>query len=157
MSRRYNLQRLSPDATYYASELATKLRINIGTVRRWCMQGLAPIDRKRPFLFLGADVIAFLKARAVPRIKLAAGQFYCVPCRSARESVDSIVRLKPRTATCVTFTGTCPACGHGLNRHVTIAEIAEKLGQATIAAEDEPATIKRSQESVQTSPLKEVA
>jgi hypothetical protein len=157
VSRRYNLRLLSPDATYYATELATKLKINIGTVRRWGMQGLAPIERKPPYLFLGADVIAFLKARAVPPTKLADGQFYCTPCRAARLPAGGVVRLQPRTATCVTFVGTCPVCSHGINRHVCIAEIAEKLGQVRIAGENEPATIKRSQDSPETSPLQEFA
>jgi len=157
VSRRYNLRRLSPDATYYAREVAAKLKVNLGTVRRWCMQGLAPIDRKPPFLFLGSDVAAFLASRAVPRTKLAPGQFYCTACRAAREALDGIVRLKPRTATCVTLTGTCPACGHGLNRHVCVAELAEKIGRARIASEDETATIKRTADSPQTSSVKEVA
>jgi hypothetical protein len=157
VSRRYNLQRLRSEATFTAKELAVLLRVNIGTVRRWVMKGLKPIDRQVPHLFLGSDVASFLKTHAKSRQPLAPGELYCTPCRAPRKPADGLVRVVPHTATSVTFAGSCPVCGRGLNRHVRIGEIAEKLGAARIAHRDEPVTISGGRHSSQRAPLKEDA
>ena len=66
MSRRHNLRRIKRRQCYSAIELACLLKVNIGTVRRWCMQGLRPIDAHRPYLYLGEHVAEFLRHRAKP-------------------------------------------------------------------------------------------
>src|SRR4051794_22147071 len=81
MSRRHNLRPIKRCQSYSAIELACLLRVNIGTVRRWCMQGLMPIDTQRPYLFLGEHVAEFLRRRARPRFKLDPGELLCVGCR----------------------------------------------------------------------------
>jgi hypothetical protein len=144
VSRRHNLRRLGKRRTYTANELAALLKINIGTVRRWCRLGLDPIDRSRPFLVLGDDVATFLAARATPRQPLAPGEFYCTPCRTRRLPRDLALSLIPRAATNVDFSGVCPDCGNPLFRRVRIAEIGEKLGPCRIAHEDDTAPMMRS-------------
>ena len=63
--------------------------------------GLAPIDdRRKPLLFLGCALSAFLDARRVKRKRpLRPGQIYCVACHDAKEPALGMVEYVPLTAT----------------------------------------------------------
>ena len=156
MSRRHNLRRIKRCQCYSAIELARLLKVNIGTVRRWCMQGLRPIDAHRPYLFLGEHVAEFLRSRAMPRFKLDSGELLCVGCRAGRPTRDGLLWLEPRGPTTVNFVGFCVVSGHKMVRRVRIAEIAEKLGSARIASEDEIATMSSDRDPHQMRSLEEV-
>ncbi len=149
MTRRHNLRRVHRNRAYSAPELAELLAVNLGTVRRWSMLGLRPIDRKRPFLYLGSAVAEWLGARAQPRQPLAPGELYCIPCKARRIPLGGVVRLIPRASTTVDFHGRCPVCGRELFRRVRVTEIGRKLGGCRIAYEDSPMTIRRESEPLQ--------
>jgi len=141
MSRRHNLRRISLRSCYSAAELADTLDVNMGTIRRWCAEGLQPIERRRPFLFLGADVAAFLSTRHKPRQPLEAGEIYCVACRTPRQPLEGRVILEQRGSG-VNFVGICPVSGHAIRRRVRVSEIGAKLGTCHIAREDDATTMK---------------
>lgn len=84
MTRRHNLRRIKLRQSYTASELADTLSVNLGTIRRWGKEGLEPIERRRPFLFLGEYVVDFLEGRRKPRRPLGPGELLCVRCKVAR-------------------------------------------------------------------------
>ena len=151
MSRRHNLRLLKRHASYTAVELADVLNVNIVTVRRWCGEGLQPIARRRPFLFLGSDVADWLAARHAPRVRLAPGQLYCVACRAPRIPRDYLVEREPLSATSINFVGSCPVSGHRMRRSVRISEIADKLGVCTLACEGDAMTMVQDREPHQMS------
>lgn len=151
MSRCHNLKRIRAVHSYTAPELAKTLKVNVLTIRRWCQEGLSPIDRKRPFLFFGEHVIAFLEARRPPRRHLAPGQLLCVRCNAFRSPVGNIIELVERGPTTVDFKGDCEVCGKPMFRRVRKAEIKAKLGPCSIACRDDQTTMVRSSEPDQMS------
>jgi hypothetical protein len=157
VSRRHDLRRIKRSHCYSAVELASLLKVNIGTIRRWCMEGLRPIDSHRPYLFHGEQVAAFLESRIPPKISLGPGELLCVTCRTARPSRGGFVAVEPRGPTTVNFVGRCATCGRKMVRRVRIAEIAEKLGTARIASGDEIATISSGHNPDQTQSFEELA
>lgn len=144
MSRSYNLARIRKNHSYTRAELTELLGVNVGTISRWCKEGLRPIDRHRPYLFFGAHVVAFLRGRANPHFALAPGELLCVSCRVGRPTQDGLVWLEPRSPTTVNFVGFCEESGHKMFRRVRIAQIAERLGPAKVASEDAIATMSNS-------------
>ncbi len=141
MTRRHNLRLIKQHECYTASELAAVLKVNVGTVRRWSMEGLRPIERRRPFLFLGKHVADFLRARKPPPIKLAPGELLCVRCNAARLPCNLTVHLIPRGPTTVDFAGRCGTCDCGMLRRSRISEIKQNLGPCRVASGDDQTTI----------------
>lgn len=157
MSRRHDLRRLKKHQAYTAPELAAVLRVNIATVRRWSMEGLRPIERRRPFLFLGEQVATWLAARVKPHRSLAPGELLCVRCNAPRLPRNYTLTLIPRSATTMDFHGHCEVCGLASFRRVRIAEIDLKRGPCRIAREDDAATVRRAGDSPQTASFEELS
>jgi len=53
--------------SYTVDEASRLLGVAKGTVRRWMTAGLPFLTDQKPALILGADLAAFLKARAKPK------------------------------------------------------------------------------------------
>jgi hypothetical protein len=149
VTRRYNLRLFHADYAYTAEELMAVARVRRPTVCRWKREGLQTIDDRRPQLFLGSDIRAFLAARAKPRQPLAPGELYCTPCKRSRFPLGKVVQLVPRAPTNVDFHGICPVCRRPMFRRVRTAEIGAKLGPCRIADEDVEATISGSAATLQ--------
>ena len=150
------LRRLKQHQCYTAPELAALLKVNLGTVRRWSMEGLRPIERRRPFLFLGKHVADFLRGRRPPPIKLAPGELLCVRCNAARFPGNFTVRLIPRGPTTVDFAGLCGTCGCGMLRRSRISEIEQNLGPSRVACGDDQTTISSDREPHQMSLFEDI-
>ena len=157
MSRRHDLRRLRKHQSYTALELAAVLKVNILTVRRWCMEGLTPIERRRPFLFLGEHVAIWLAARVKPHRSLAPGELLCVRCNAPRLPRDLELSLIPRGPTTMDFYGYCEVCDLPSFRRVRIAEIEQKSGPCRITYEDAEVTVRRTSNSPQTELAGELA
>lgn len=157
MTRRHNLRRLRRNWPYKSVELAKTLSVNIGTIRRWTKEGLAPIERRRPFLFLGSDVGDFLAKKVKKHEPLKPGELLCVRCNGARLPEALMVQLVPRSATTVDFSGACERCGLTMYRRVRVSEIIQKLGPCSIASQDEKVTVCSSRAPVQMSLFGELA
>ena len=157
MSRRHNLRRLKRHQAYTAGDLAKVLKINIGTVRHWCKEGLLPIDQRRPYLFMGEHVSTWLAARMKPHRSLAPGELLCLCCKTGRLPRNRELSLIPRSPTTMDFHGLCEVCERPLFRRVRIAEIPEKLGPCRLAYEDGQATVKSVADSLQTGSFVELS
>ena len=93
------------------------------TVRNWQRQGLEPIDDKRPIVFEGAALAAFLEARRNKRRRrLSPGEMCCAPCRAAKEPAGDIADYLPLTETRGNLRGICPTCGRLIHRFVSRAK-----------------------------------
>jgi hypothetical protein len=126
--RRVNPYRVKIHRSYTARKLADCLGICKNTVRHWQRHGLAPIDDRRPSLFNGAAVRAFLVERNRRRKwPCPAGTIYCFRCREPRKPVATSVEYLQMTAGGGNLRAPCGECGTVMHRRVRRAEIQSVL------------------------------
>jgi hypothetical protein len=148
--RRYDARRAKLHRNYTATEIARLFRVNIGTVWKWSRNGLEPIDRHRPFLFMGATIREYIGALNPPHRPMQPGELFCVgSCNRPVYPKGDVVTLVPRTQTSADFHGICPHCGSRMFRRVRLAELADKAGHLTISYEDEAAPVSSDGERLQ--------
>ncbi len=136
MSRRHNPLRAQLHRSYTIGEIAALFDVTKTTVSHWIRDGLTPIDRKRPLIFQGEHLRAFMQARmAATKRPLKAGEIFCVACKRARVSVDSAVDLRIVSATSGDLVGRCPACTRTIYRRVKLANLARDIGSLTLTAQ----------------------
>lgn len=91
--------------------------LHIQTVRKWIVkEGLSPIDRSKPTLVYGYDLITFLKRQNDKgKCKTEFDQFYCMSCKDARPIFQGKVSLtqKPNG---VCARGYCRSCKSTMNK-----------------------------------------
>ena len=141
MSRRHDPRRVRLHDCYTANELAQRFGIHIRSIRKWIACGLQPIDRHVPHLFKGATVVAFIRARNKPRVRLEPGEFFCTPCRSARLPVERKVWVEQRSDTTGDLRGQCETCERQVYRRVRLQDLGEVLGPCRLTNEDGTAPI----------------
>lgn len=126
MGRRHpDYRRVKLHHSYTLAELAAHFDIHINTVRSWQREGLKPVDDKRPALFHGSFVRAFLMSRrANAKRPTGPGRIYCLPCRKPKNPDGGTVDYRPETATAGRVEGLCPDCGRLIFRKVARAALA---------------------------------
>lgn len=124
MSRRINPNRVKIHRNYTVRELANRLGIHKNTVTNWQQNGLVPIEKRRPYLFQGATVRAFLVSRNKARKRpCPAGMLYCFKCREPRRPVPTSINYIQKRAGAGNLRAVCSACGTTMNRTVRQAAI----------------------------------
>jgi len=109
--RRATGRKLRSSRTYSVAEIAELESVCRGTVRNWLRAGLEPIDDKRPLLFAGSEVKAFLQRRRnATRTKCPPGHFYCLACRTPRKPAEGLVDWAPDGAGGGCLTALCSTC-----------------------------------------------
>lgn len=143
MGKRHpNPRRAKRHRTYTIEELATLFQLHKHTVRKWLKQGLTPIDGRRPALFRGEDVAAFLAARRhSSRRPCRAGEIYCMKCRTPRAPDGGIADLNIQGPTNGTLIGICPVCATLLYRRVNPARITLVRGNLEVTVRQAPTHI----------------
>jgi hypothetical protein len=128
---------------YSVGDIAALFKVHKNTVRAWCAAGLTPInDHRKPLLFLGAALTAFLEARrAKNKRPLRPGQIYCVACRDAKEPALGMVDYVPLTPALGNLRGICPACERFIHRRVSRANLKAMAGQLEVTVTDAPPRI----------------
>lgn len=116
MARHYDLRRVKILRSYTISEVAKLLDVSRLTVSRWIKRGLPLVENKRPFLILGSDLLAFLKAQRPQKARGQPGELYCVRCRAHRSPAGDMVDYIPKTPTKGILRGICPTCETLMNR-----------------------------------------
>ena len=112
--------------TYTVEEIARLLGRHRSTVRVWIKRGLPTIDKERPMLVRGVDLVEFIKAqRRKNKRPTPDGQIYCVRCREPKRPAGDVVTYEASTATGGNLVGLCPACDALLFRRVNVAKLAE--------------------------------
>jgi hypothetical protein len=145
MLRRSTNPRLAKtNRNYTAGEIAELYKVHRNTVLSWRKAGLAPIaDRRKPLLFLGSELSAFLEARrARNRHPLRADQIYCVACHEAKEPAFAEVEYLPLTPTSGNLRGLCPTCTRLIYRRVSRAKLAAVQGQLKVTFTDASPSIR---------------
>lgn len=124
MSRRINPRRIKLHHSYAVEEAARTLGVHKNTVRGWRAKGLRPIDNRKPILFAGKDLRAFLERMKVSRKQPSPkGHFYCFRCRAARRPAMAVVDYVPITAISGNLKALCDECGTLMHRRARRADV----------------------------------
>ncbi len=120
--------------SYTVEEIADLFRIHKNTVRTWVKEGLPTIDRRRPMLILGGELICFLKARRVKNKRVCQSwELYCVRCRAPRSPAGDMADYVPVTDTVGNLVAICPICDAIINRRVSLARITMIMAKIEIS------------------------
>src|SRR5689334_11149136 len=118
-ARHPNPRLIKTHRCYDIREIARLFMLHPNTVRAWQSQGLQAIDERRPTLFHGAALAAFLRTRrAKAKCPCPPGHIYCLPCRSAHKPAGDMVEYVAITSTSGNLRGICPTCGRFMYRRV---------------------------------------
>jgi Helix-turn-helix domain len=122
--RRIDPRRVKIHRNYTVEEVAALLGTHKNTIRNWLKRGLPAVDRKRPTLIFGLDLVVFLDTRR-KKIKQTCGpgRIYCVRCREPKEPAGRMVDFLPLTVTSGNLRGICPSCDTLIHRRVSIAKL----------------------------------
>jgi hypothetical protein len=122
-------RRVKLHRSYLIEEAARLLDVHKNTVRAWIRHGLPLIDRERPQLIHGTDLIDFLKRRrAQNRRPCEPGQIYCVRCRTSKAPAGDIADYVARTSGTGDLIGLCPTCETLIYRRVSLARLDQMRG-----------------------------
>jgi hypothetical protein len=128
-TRNYNHRLVKIHRTYAVDEMADLFGIHRNTVRQWLLQGLVTIDRRRPLLVSGSDLVTFLKERrAKNKRPCAPGEIYCLPCHTPKVPAGNRVTYLAMTHDRGNLVGTCPDCGARLYRRCSLAKLEASTG-----------------------------
>jgi hypothetical protein len=116
-ARRVDSRAVKLNRTYDVAELAARLGVHKNTVRHWQRDGLKPLDTRRPVLFHGATVRAFLSRRSASRKSpCPPGTLYCFKCRAPRPPALGMVDYIPINATGGNIRAICATCETVMHR-----------------------------------------
>lgn len=122
---RANPYAIKLNRSYSADELAKRLGVHKNTVRNWQREGLNAIDSKRPVLFHGETVRAFLvKRNASRRCPCPPGTIYCFRCRAPRTPALGMVEYVPNRPASGNLKALCGTCKTIMHRRARKADLA---------------------------------
>jgi hypothetical protein len=140
--RRANHNLIKIHWSYTARELADRLDVHKNTVRHWQRNGLEPVDARRPCLFKGSAVRAFLADRYAKRKRpCPPGTFYCFKCREPRAPVSTSVEYVQMRPGSGNLGGICVDCGTVMHRRVRQAAIHSVLPGLLVQIREAPARL----------------
>lgn len=96
---------------YSVDDISRRFGVHKQTVRNWIKTGLATVDRQRPVLIHGKDLIAFLETRRTKAKRpCPPGTIFCMRCRVPRAPAGGMADFVPMTATTGNLIGICETC-----------------------------------------------
>jgi len=129
--------------SYSVEEIARLFHIHKNTVRNWLRQGLTAIDRQRPTLVLGSELVRFLRERRQSaKQKCGPGRIYCIACRAPKFPAGNVVDCIPSTATAGNLCGICPDCERMIYRRINLGKIDSVRGNLEITLTQPQARIR---------------
>lgn len=134
MAARARWKGLSTHRNYKVDEAARALGACKETIRRWVKKGLPAISEKRPTLIRGEDLIAFLRARRIPKSKCAPHECFCVKCRKPRHPSVQTANIVISSFGRPFLRGACGSCGARMNKPLSrslVAEVAAILAESS--------------------------
>lgn len=124
--RKPDLRHVRPTKTYTVTDIAEALDRNVATVHRWIRTGLPTLDRQKPTLILGADLLDWLKTQWSRRKrKCRPNELYCFGCRSPRLPKPGTASVQPRNDKAIAIKALCSKCGSRMNRAASRSQRAE--------------------------------
>lgn len=133
MSKRINPRLIKVHHSYTVEEAARTLGVHKNTVRGWRAKDLQPIDKRKPILFAGKDLRAFLeRANRSRKQPSPNGQFYCFKCRAARRPAMAMVDYVPITSISGNLKALCADCGTLMHRRARLADLGAVMPGITV-------------------------
>lgn len=144
-ARRVDPRAVKLNRTYDVAELAALLAVHKNTLRNWQAEGLKPIDTRRPVLFYGSTIRAFLSGRnAKRRSPCGPGMLYCFKCRAPRPPALGMVDYVPISATGGNVRAICATCETVMHRRAAKASLATILPGCDVQIAQAPPRLKGS-------------
>ena len=144
-ARRINPRIVKLHRTYEVAELAARLGVHRNTVRHWQREGLKPLDGRRPVLFHGSTVRAFLLCRSASRKSpCGPGTLYCFKCRAPRPPALGMVDYVPISATGGNVRAICATCETVMHRRAAEASLTAILPGCDVQFVQAPSRLKGS-------------
>ncbi len=120
-SKRADPRLIKLHRTYSVEEISDRLGIHKNTVRGWQARGLNPVDDKRPVVFQGSKLRAFLEEqRRLAKRPCPTGSFYCFRCRVPRSPALGMVEYTPRNARRGNLKALCQHCNGLMHRAASL-------------------------------------
>ena len=128
-SRRHNPKRAKSLHSFTIAEAADLYSVHRNTVRHWLVEGLEPIDARKPVLIHGSSLNRFHASRR-QSVKQTCGPFelFCLGCRAPRRPASDIADYTPLTAMVGALEAICPVCDRIMNQRVNAARL-ERLSR----------------------------
>lgn len=127
-ARRDNPNKVKRHFSYTAGELAHLFGVHKNTIRNWEREGLVPLDNKRPKIFAGSEVRAFLIRRQAARENpCPIGTFYCLRCRKPTKPLSNAVEYNQLRPGSGNLTAACEDCEGVLHQRIREADIVRKF------------------------------
>jgi hypothetical protein len=94
---------------------------------------LRPCTDKRPYLYHGSDVRAFLETKYKKNKRsMALTEIYCVGCREPKTPAGNMADYKPDLPTSGMLEAMCPTCWSMIYRRVNLAQLDQIRGYLKI-------------------------
>lgn len=133
-------RRVKIHRSYTIRQLVDLLEVTVGTVRRWCKQGLRCFTDTRPFLIDGSDFHDFHAEKLEKRkTRLKPFEVYCLGCKAARTPRPGLVDAKPMDSSRDRIMAICPTCTGLMRRIISRSDLLKwgvKYGFAPNTRED---------------------
>lgn len=127
-ARRVNPRAVKQHRTYSVTELAACFGVHKNTVRHWQREGLKPLDGRRPVLFQGEAIRAFLlKRNAGRKCPCPPGTLYCFGCRAPRAPALGLVDYVCTNSLSGNIRAICATCGTVMHRRAKVAALKSVL------------------------------
>jgi hypothetical protein len=117
--RKLSRPQINIHRAYEVDEVARRVSVAKGTVRRWMKGDLPALTDQKPALILGEDLVQFLAARKAPRQRCAPDECYCVKCRAPRKPAGLMAEFVPLTARTGNLRAICPVCERLMHKRIS--------------------------------------
>ena len=144
-ARRVNPRIVKLHRCYSVPELAACFGVHKNTVRHWQREGLKPLDGRRPVLFQGATIRAFLSKRNASRkCPCPPGTLYCFRCRAPRSPALGMVDYVSINAVSGNIRAICAICDTVMDRRAPMAALASIMPGSDVQLVQAPSRLKGS-------------
>jgi hypothetical protein len=124
MGRHPNPRLVKMHRSYAVEEVARLLGKHKNTIRNWIKLGLQPIDRRKPTLVHGLELIKFLQQRRkAGRQPCPPDHIYCLKCRAPKRPAAAMADYLPISVISGNLRAICPDCGKFIHRRVALAKL----------------------------------
>jgi hypothetical protein len=124
VTRTVNPRLIKRHHSYTIEEVSRTLGVHKNTVRGWRARRLEPIDNRKPILFAGKDLRAFLEREKLGRKRPSPkGHLYCFKCREARQPAMGMVDYVPITPVSGNLKALCVECATLMHRRARLVDL----------------------------------